>query len=386
MTVSGIRRAILWLLVVVAIVLVLLRQSYVQSEAFPDRTDMPLMPSTELEVVADLPLPPGNIAVADTGEVFFTFHPEAAPDINVARLDENGQGVPFPSMEWQPGGSEPLAFNEVLSLRIDQQQRLWVLDNGKHGLSKVRLLAFDPATGELLDRYEFDRKVFALGSHANDFQVTPDGQFIIISDASVFSQAPALVVYDVENKTAWRRLHQHESVLAGPYEPVVQGRAMTLFGLFTVNPGVDGIVMDQAGEWLYFASISANDMYRIPVAALIDSTLSESEVANQVESYGAKTMTDGLAMDADNNLYLSDLEHSAIVRMTPDGELETLLKSASIRWPDGFSWGPDQMLYITCSSLHQVIGLSSEDIRAKAPYQIYRFKPAVIEREDTEAL
>lgn len=365
----------LFIMIVIALIaaLLLIRESYVESQAFPDRTTMPLLPSTELELVADLTLPPGNIAVTENGEVFFTFHPEAKPEINVAKLVE-GKAQAFPSQQWQPGGSEPLAFNEVLSVRIDQQQRLWVLDNGKHGLDKARLLAFDIETGEMIKRFSFSRAEFALGSHANDFQITQDGQFIIISDASIFAKTPALVVFDVENERARRVLELDSSVVAGPYEPVVQGRKMTLFGLFTINPGVDGLVLDNKDEFLYYASISADQLYRIPLSALVDDTLAPDQLAAQVVAVAEKTMTDGMAMDAAGNIYLSDLEHSAIVRMTPDRKLETLLKSASIRWPDGFSHGPDEYLYFTCSSLHQVIAQSAENISSQGPYQIYRFK------------
>jgi len=377
MTASIMRKALILILIVMAIVLGLIRMSYVQSGAFPDITDAPLLPSTEMELVAELPMPPGNIAVSDQGQVFFTFHPEAGPDINLAKLID-GEVKAFPTQEWQPGGSDPLAFNEILSLRIDTQQRLWILDNGKHGLKKVRLMAFNIESGELLHRYEFDRELFALGSHANDFQVSADGRFIYISDASFFAQRPALVIYDVENEVAIRRLDSHASVLAGPFEPVVQGRAMTVFGLVTINPGVDGIALDEANGWLYFASISADQLYRLPVVALNDFSLAEHALAEQVEAFAEKTMTDGMAVDEQGNIYLSDLEHSAIVRMDTTGDMQTLLKSASIRWPDGFSWGPEGHLYFTCSSLHQVIGLSPENVVAQAPYQIYRFKPPLV--------
>lgn len=368
------KRIIVGFTLLLAVALLLIRQSYVETEAFPDRTAIPVLASTEMELVANLPLPPGNIAVADNGEIFFTFHPQASPSINVAKLVA-GQAQAFPSLAWQPGGDEPLAFNEVLSVRLDQQQRLWVLDNGKHGLDKVRLLAFDITTGELVKRFTFARTEFALGSHANDFQISSDGRFIIISDASLLAKSPALVVYDIENESARRVLDQHASVLAGRFEPIVQGRKMTLYGLFTINPGVDGLVLDADNEYLYYASISADQLYRIPYAALLDDTLNTDELAALVEAVGEKTMTDGMAMDSAGNIYLSDLEHSAIVRRTPEGRLETLLKSVSIRWPDGFSHGPEGMLYFTCSSLHQVIGKSAEDIAAKAPYQIYRFPP-----------
>lgn len=378
MSFAAIKQFIIGFILVLVAALVLVRQSYVETGVFPDRTSMPILASTDMELVANLPLPPGNIAVADNGEIFFTFHPEANPEINVAKLVE-GQAQAFPSIEWQPGGSEPLAFNEVLSVRIDQQQRLWVLDNGKHGLDKVRLFAFDIQSGDMLKRFSFTRAEFTLGSHANDFQISNDGRYIIISDASIMAKSPALVIFDVEKESARRVLELHESVIAGPFEPVVQGRKMTLFGLFTVNPGVDGLVLDPANEYLYYASISADQLYRIPYEALIDRSLSAAQLAEKVEAVAEKTMTDGMAMDSAGNVYLSDLEHSAIVRLTPEGQLETLLKSASIRWPDGFSNGPDNQIYFTCSSLHQVIAHSADDIASKAPYQIYRFQPPVAE-------
>ena len=385
MSFTTIKHTFIGLIVVLLLALVLIRQTYVESEAFPDRSSMPIMASTEMELVANLPTPPGNIALADNGDIYFTFHPEANPTINVAKLVD-GEVQAFPSIEWQPGGSEPHAFNEVLSVRIDQQQQLWVLDNGKHGLKKVRLLAFDLSTGKMTKRIKFSRAEFALGSHANDFQISQDGNFIIITDASIMAKTPALVIYDIKNDHARRVLELDESVLAGKFEPVVQGRKMTILGLFTINPGVDGLVLDSNNDYLYYASISADQLYRIPYVDLIDSSLSDSELSSAAETVGEKTMTDGMAMDAQGNVYLSDLEHSAIVRKLPTGELQTLLKSASIRWPDGFSFGPQGYLYFTCSSLHQVIGIDEDEIKQKAPYQIYRFMPPKVKavEEDLE--
>ncbi len=369
----GLKRTLFILIIVFIAFVSLLRYGYVESAAFPDRSAMPILASTELEVVAELALPPGNIAVADNSDVYFTFHPEAKPRINVARL-VNGQAQPFPSLAWQPGGAEAMAFNEVLSIRIDNQQRLWALDNGKHGLERVRLLAFDLNQGKLVDRFTFSRAEFALGSHANDFQISKDGRYIIISDASLLAKTPAIIIYDTKLKTARRVLDQHKSVLAGSFEPVVQGIPMTLFGVFTVNPGVDGLVLDANDEYLYYASVSADKLYRVPLAALINQDLSAVELATQVEVVGEKTMTDGMAMDAAGNVYLSDIENSAIVRLNPQGQLETLLKSITLRWPDGFSNGPDNYLYFTASSLHEVLGKSTDYITQQGPYQIYRFK------------
>jgi hypothetical protein len=69
------------------------------------------------------------------------------------------------------------------------------------------------------------------------------------------------------------------------------------------------------------------------------------------------------------------MEHSAVLRLGVDGQLETLLRDDRLRWPDGFSFGPDDWLYVTCSSLQHVLFTSTAHMRAHAPYQIFRFKP-----------
>ena len=152
------------------------------------------MPASVLEKVADLDLPPGNIAVSEEGRIFFTFHPEAKPDVNVVEWVD-GKPVPYP--EDLP---EELAYQSVLSLRIDRQNRLWILDNANHGTGTPRIIAIDLSTDRVVHRHDFDSSIAGVGSHLNDFQVSPDGKMIYIADASIFRKNPALVIYDVERK------------------------------------------------------------------------------------------------------------------------------------------------------------------------------------------
>ncbi len=341
---------------------------------FEDRTSEPLLPASALEVVADLELPPGNIAVSKTGRVFFTFHPEAAPAVNVAELVD-GAPVPFPGPAFQPGGSEPLRFQTVLSIRIDRQGRLWALDNANHALGQPRILAFDLETGELVHHHDFPSAIGGLGSHLNDFQVAPDGKRIYIADASIVAKTPALVVYDVERQSSRRLLEGHESVVAEPFVPLVQGRRMVLFGVVAIRPGVDSIALDRRGEWLYYAAVTAQHLYRIRVRDLDNEALSPDELAARVETFAAKTMSDGITTDLAGNVYISDLEHSAVLSLGPDRRLRTLLRDPSLRWPDGFSFGPRGWLYVTCSALHHVIGMSPAHVQSQAPYHVFRFKP-----------
>ena len=115
-------------------------------------------------------------------------------------------------------------------------------------------------------------------------------------------------------------------------------------------------------------------MYRVRRRDLDDVALAAPELGLRVEVFARKTLSDGITTDSAGNIYLSNPNESAVVVLGPDRKLRTLLKDPVLRWPDGFSFGPDGWVYLTCSALHHVIMRSQEHIRANAPYQIYRFK------------
>jgi sugar lactone lactonase YvrE len=288
--------------------------------------------------------------------------------VKVAELVD-GEPVPYPDADTQA------QFQSVLSLRIDRQNRLWTLDNANHGIGDPRLLAFNLRTSKEVSRHDFAREIAGRGSHLNDFQIAPDGKRIYIADASILAKKPAIIVFDVERGTSRRLLEGHPSVVPERYVPVVQGRKMAIAGLFAIRPGVDSIALDRPGRWLYFAPVTNNHLYRARRRDLDDESLSAQELALRVEQFATKTMSDGITTDLAGNIYLSDLEHSAIVRLGADGRLQTLLKDPLIRWPDGLGFGPGGWLYVTCSALHQVIGRSGASIRSDGPYQIFRFQP-----------
>lgn len=365
---------------IVLVLLLLVRLRYGGGAAFPDpELPPPVLASSAnadpLETVAELPYPPGNITLSSDGRIFVTLHPEGAPPFNVGEL-RNGELAPYPAAAFQPGGEAPLRFQSVLSLRVDAvRDWLWTLDYADHGTGQPRLLAFDLKDDSLVHRYDFPADVLGFGSHANDFQISPDGRWIYITDASIVGRSSALVVYDVQTERAWRLLEEHESVQPGGYVSVVQGRAMQLLGgLVTVDPGADGIALTRDGRWLYFASISGLHLYRIETKHLHDPLVTDEELASYIEQFARKTVTDGMIADASGNIYLTDFPNDAIRFFTPGGELRTLVVDERLRWPDGFSIGPDGMLYVTCSALHQVIGKSAEFRDSKAPFQVYRVR------------
>ncbi|HET9769176.1 MAG TPA: L-dopachrome tautomerase-related protein [Thermoanaerobaculia bacterium] len=355
------------------------------STDFPERIGKPLLGGEALEEVASLPGPPGNVAVSADGRVFLSIHPEGHPRVKMVEL-VGGEARPFPDASWQaPRGEDaddkPLPFfDAVLGVRIDRQGRLWTLDHANHGIGQPRLLAFDVKSGTLAQRYDFPRSLTPRGSFLNDLQVSDDGRYVFIADSSIFGLDPALLIVDTASGHTRRVLAGHRSMQAEPYIPVVGGRKMRVFGIFTVKPGVDSIALDNHGN-LAFAAVTARRMYRARVADLVDERLAPAALAARVEDFGDKPMTDGMSSDADGNLVLTDPGHDALQLLAPDGTLTTLARDPRLRWPDGLSFGPcgaasagAECLYVTCSALHQVIGRTPGQIRRAGPYQVFQLR------------
>lgn len=360
------KKVILFLLLLAIVLAVVLRIRYGGGEQYPDLTTDPQLTGSQLEAVLSYREPIGNVAVSAAGQVFFTVHPEARPQGNKLLQLVDGASIPWPNVQLQRE-----LFDTVLGIVIDRQNRLWTIDHGNHGMRAPRLLAFDLETGEVVHDHRFSEQQAPKGSFLQDLQVSADGHTVVIADASIWRKQPALIVYNIDTSTARRVLQSHASVSAENYVIRNHGEAMTYAGgLVALRGGVDGIAMDE--EWLYFGALSGSGLYRIPVDLLIDPASGEQDLGAAVERYADKPLSDGFSIDTAGNVYLTDVEHGAVVRIGADRSLQTLIRTQKIRWADALSFGPDGWLYVADSALRDVILQSRDNIEANGPYQVFR--------------
>ncbi|HSL17725.1 MAG TPA: L-dopachrome tautomerase-related protein [Methylomirabilota bacterium] len=372
-------KKVLGCLVVAVVVLVVaaatgLRLRYGGGEPYPNLARRPVLPETVLETVVTYHEPIGNVAVSGDGRVFFTAHPEARPE--GPRLLEwvGDRAVAYPDEARQDE-----LFRTPLGVVVDRQQRLWTVDPADHGLGKARLLAFDLATGAVAVDIVLDRAAAPLGSFLQDLQVTPDGATVVVADVSFWRKSPSLVVVDVATGGARRVLERHPSVR--PQDWIIEtpaGRMVFFGGLAALKPGVDGIAMDPAGRWLAFGAMTHDTLYRVPVAALLDPGLTTGQIGAAVEDLGPKPLSDGLSADRDGGVWITDVEHGAVLRRAPGG-LETWIRSPRIRWADALSWGPGGWLYVADSAIPDQMLRSRRHIAAAGPYHVFRFHAQGIE-------
>jgi len=244
---------------------------------------------------------------------------------------------------------------------------------------------------------------------SNDFQIDPKGETIYIADTSIIASTPAIIVVDISSRRSYRLLESHQSLWGASHFLSVANHSLA-FGPLGLRINVDSIALDRSGQFLYFGALTGDKLYAVPTSALLEEVafLRERNLSHRAIGVGApaaialeeavrvvcaeKPATDGLSIDSAGNIWMTAIEHSALVVAAPfkaKGSpshlpptftlVKAVQQSSLLRWPDGFSFGPDG-LYVTNSALH--LRLSGANMSAHAPYHILRLPLKHLKNKD----
>jgi sugar lactone lactonase YvrE len=331
---------------------------------------------TKLDKLIRLDYPPGNVAVANNGHVYFNYHPIARSgrfsDVTVFEWAD-GKITPFPSMETQK------EFQGSFGMTIDKQNRIWLIEPASLDFQHTRLWAFDLATRKRVEYFEFPGKE---AQFAQDLRVTADGKYILLADTGMMRfTAPKLIVYSVEDHSFRTALRAHpctspeDWLMRTPFGAYRMGA-----GLVNASVGLDGIEISPDQNWMYLAAMTNSQLCRVPLASVLDPKISPADLGRKVETLGAKPMSDGITMDISGEVILSDVEHGGLMAFDlQTRRTRTLVRSRDVIWADGVATGPDGSLYFTDSALSAYIGQFAGPpdkalLTERRPYFIYRLK------------
>lgn len=333
-----------------------------------DRTTAPLRPSSDVEVSGRFAFPPGHVTISRDGRMFMdalTYDPQAKYRVVEVR---NGKMTPFPSIELQK------QFKTIHCLFVDAHDRLWILDHGEWGFARApHLFGFDIRTGKQIVNYAFPASVAGPGSMLNDVLLDVHSEKLLLSDTGPINGKSAILVYDIATNTSRRVLSGHPTLSASKNYIFVEGKPFTVAGLFHPRYGLDGIAIDDT--YFYYSAFNRGELYKIPLARLTDAQLSDKELEPYIEKVADITMSDGMWADKQGNIWLTDVEHSAILRVTREGKLETVFKDPRFRWPADFAVSPDGWFYFNCDAIDQTQMVSRKTVLERGPYYQFRFKP-----------
>lgn len=331
---------------------------------------------------------PTGVSVSETGRIFICF-PKWGDDVKftVAEIVE-GRVQPYPNLETNL--TDPLNINmtfiSVQSVIADGRGTLWVLDTAAPNFSEpikggAKLVAVDLKTNSIRNVYTFAEDVVLPTTYLNDvrfdFRVGKAG-YAYITDSS--SNGPgAIIVVNLENGNAYRRLNGADSTSPDPYFlPKVEGKILmnrnTDGSTSPFRLASDGIAISPDGKVLFYCPLTSRHLYSISTEALRDATIPDFNLSYLVQYWGEKGASDGMITDAKGNVYAGDYENDSIRKILPNGIMETIAHDPRILWPDTFSIGPDQYLYVIVNQLHRQARFHyGRDLRQK-PYSLLRIK------------
>ena len=324
--------------------------------------DRSLVPVGSIQEVAAFQGPgPSGIAVTAQGRTFVGF-PRHAIDHAGMTLGElvDGKLVPFPSKDISLPSGLPDAQRlvSVHGMTLDSRGRLWVIDDGKRAgkagipAGAAKVVGIDLNSNRIVTSIEL-KAALRQDSHMNDLRIdlSHGSQGTAYVADSSFGEDPALVVVDLATGKQRRVLAGDRSIVAQKdFVTQLDGVPMRYDGKQTVFPhgGVDGLALTPDNTRLYYSALTSRHLWSLPTAALADFSLDDKQLAAQVKDEGEKVMVDGMDMDTQGRLYMTDAEHHQVLRRWPDGHLDVVLRDPRLVWPDG--------VFVTADSVYVTLG------------------------------
>lgn len=365
------------LLGIVIVSLIVVKIIYGTGKLYPDIGAENAAGAKKLEKLIKLNYPPGNIAVSQSGHVYFNYHPLTRPTrFANATVFEWVDGVitPFPSREIQK------EFQGSFGLTVDKQNRLWLIEPATFDFKHTRIWAFDLATRQTVHYYEFPEGV---AKYAEEIRVTGDGKYVLLPNPGIFRFTNSqLLVYAVADHSVRTAIDGDPSVQPENWAMrTTTGKPHRLmYGILNFAVGIDGIEISDDQHWVYIASMTHSRLFRIPLQDVLNRNLKPADVAARIENVGQKPMSDGITIDKSGNIIITDVEHGGLSSFDPmTKKIATLLRAKEISWADGVATGPDSALYFTDSSIPTYIGQfaappDEQLLRKNGPYYIYRLR------------
>ncbi|MEM1323215.1 MAG: L-dopachrome tautomerase-related protein [Bacteroidota bacterium] len=320
-----------------------------------------------LEVVAELDLRPGNVAVSEDGRVFTTVHPLGNPNVQLIEITGKNSFVPFPNADYQnaTGTASTDKLDTPLGIRIDDNNTLWIIDMGLN-LGTTRLFGFDVASKKEVFRFDFPAALAPKGSFIQDLAIDEKNGWIYLADIA----SPGILA--LNTKTKELRRFADQTVQAEQVDMVIDGK-LIYFGGSPAQVAVNPITLSEDKNTLFYGAMNGTTWYKLP-ADLFRSGATDYVISKAIKVAGPKPVSDGVATDKAGNHYFTNIQHHGIDILTSAGELKPLCRDPRIDWADNVALDGKGWIYMTVNQLHKTPAFTGGEDEGKPPFYIFRVK------------
>ncbi|KAB7888861.1 L-dopachrome tautomerase-related protein [Poseidonibacter ostreae] len=258
---------------------------------------------------------PANMAISKNGRMFVTGHPIVNSTKKVIEVSAIGTKNVYPNVKYSDStnGYDSI-IKATIGITVDSKENLWILDMGAK-----QFVVWNIKENKLNKIIKIPENVLTKTSFLQDFALDEKRNRVIIADMTQgdlkSAPIPAFVVINTLSGKASRIAQSHPSMM-----PDFEGG-------FALNP----IAIDPTFEWVYYGALNGKKVFRVP-ARNFDN---EKKLIKNIEEYAPKSYSDGIKVDKNQNVYITDIEKQAIGVSNKDGYkiIATLPKGQS--WPDG---------------------------------------------------
>jgi hypothetical protein len=319
-----------------------------------------------------------NAVAVDHGRIF-TAGPRwtGARGPAVARIAADGTPKPYPDAAWngwRAGTDAARAFVDVNALHLDGRGGLWVVDTGspKFGGDPLpggaKLVKIDLATDRVTKIFSLGPRIAPPGSYVDDVRF--NGGVAYLTDAG----RAGLIVLDLTTGAARRVLDGDPSTTARLDRPIIlDGRVLNAPDGSPLRVNSDPLELSPDRRWLYFGPL-AGPWSRIETRWLDDPVVSPDMLTTKVEPWADLPPVGGTAIDANGDLYFTDLAEDSLKRRTLDGTISTIVQDPRLHWVDAPFIDADRVIWLPVPQLDRVALFHGGKSHVKRPVQLFRLQ------------
>lgn len=321
------------------------------------------------------PVPWNGVTITDGGRVFVSFpRLEGDSGMRIGEIKADGKIVPYPDASWNSwkrGEPTPAKIVRANSVRIGPDGNLWIVDTGAGALGEQplpnasKLIVVDVQYNKVIRIIPL-QPVMKPNSFIDDLRIY--GSHIYLTDAG----EPGLVVMDLSSGKGRRVLEDDPSV-TDVIPMIAEGKVMKTTDGHDLHINADQLELSPDGRYFYFQP-AAGHLARIETKYLNNPQLSNAELAAKVEKWSNTPSTGGTAIDADGNIYYSDVNHLQIVKIDPRGKSTVILKDSRLIWCDALWIDKAGYLWMPCGQLNRIGAFQGGHSRVSFPVHIYKMK------------
>lgn len=313
-----------------------------------------------------------GVAISPDGRTFMVIQKQQGQDA-LPQIAEylNGQLKPYPDEswnQWKPGDDASHAFVHANSIRFGPQGTLWVVDFGSPDMGKPtvphgpKLVGFNIQTGQLA-------KVVYLDHQTKPQSLVDDVRFN--GDRAYLTDAgwPGLIVVHLPDSSLYRVLADQPSTTA--QKPLyAEGHQLQGKDGKPVYFHADQLEISPDGATLYYQPCSG-PMWAIATQYLDYLTIDDVERDKHVRLFANTGTAGGTAIDAKGNVYVSDTQHDAVLKVTPDGKVTTLVKDPRLVWVDAMWITADGRLWMPAAQIDRTPNFNGGKTDVQYPMTVF---------------